>query len=336
MAIYLIPAQPSVTFLKTYNLSRYTVEVDEKMQNYIETVIYTIEPLSIIIAFLFNLLCILIMFAKEFKNKIYPNMQFKLFFKCILCSLNFYFRNTYCSFCTSAHYNTLVNHFFKIYLVKVTGLLLTFIIILIELSITYDRLCLLQNKTNSFTKKTIKSLVPIYLIISAILSSPELLKFRVQNKFDTVYERISTPLEKNLYLYSYSLVTLIGVVLSGPFYSVLIGRVIHKFNQFVKTKKLQRSSNTNVKGNKISTRLTKIVIMSGINYIIAFGCLSTFGIIRNIEIYMGIAYNPYTILIFRFCFFFQYLSMFINDMILITYDKNFKTVFIRFFCTRQH
>ncbi len=240
---------------------------------------------------------ILILFTLKSELNTFNYLKCKCFNDISLLILIGTIKDSFCSFCTSNKLNTLANLVHRFYFLRILIEVLLLSSIFIELAMTYDRLCLVQNKKNWFTTRMkIVNFYIISLALSLFIHIPYFFAFEIKMSDNTYYILETTSFVTDIF---YQIWFNLGVILKAVF-GIVVLTIVNAMTyiyclRFLEQKKLNAKSEERKNfDQKSHSNCTKTIFYLNILYVIYRILILIGGILAAVDYYRGVQYNPNT------------------------------------------
>lgn len=287
-----------------------------------------------ILTIIVNLAILLAIFKVNRSQKIYHLVQVGCFFKIVIGGSYLFLNDNACVYCKSNLYNSLSKLILQSFITTKVAYMQALMIGSTECLITLDRLSILRPSLirNFFKRQDIKCIIPLIILISLIIHSPDFfvvdfikldegLYYRGENSFikTSLYNFVCIPVMT---------ITSLAVMLT---YLTLVFHLVKSYRGFLRKKRSIRTNNSRVNMNE--NDLIKMIIFQGcFSFIAAFlGVVSQ--VINKLEINIKIRnptdyYMGDLIIVRTICFIISLFCFSISDTALILYDSRIKKLLL--------
>ena len=233
---------------------------DSSGENLIKAYIYSLLVTSGI-SFLLNFVLFLLLFILKLNKKIYNYFKLEFYSISIISLLQFigafYFPYSFCNNLSS--YN---QQFFKIYFMENISVILTSFFSFSEFFILQDRIGLIMNRSNYFSKLKFRFNFILILIITFIITPLFFFRQQINLICFKLYNLEPSTFSKTLFFFYFTIFLLVFVFCGTIYYFYLILKIVFEYKKFIVKKKQAMNSRQKSKNN-----LSKIVIINGLLHV---------------------------------------------------------------------
>ena len=200
--------------------------------------------------------------------KIDKNFLYYLKWKCLNDTLISMFGstigNSMCDYCVNFIYNSLIIHIYRIYFLRYFVEILSSTSCLLEILITYDRLCLINGTNGKFNKVKALYLYWFFFLFCMLLYLPEIFVYHLELQPDGLYSRLLTTFGLSIY-YNYYYLFLIGLlsVMAIILVTVFNFQIYATYSKFLKNK-----NRINGFRSRQETNSTKMIVVMNVLFVV--------------------------------------------------------------------
>ena len=311
----------------------YLLNVTESFEEFNFINNYYVITVICIVSSLFCLALILILLSIKANEKMLYLFKWKCLNDMLICILGSTIGNSMCNYCIDFSRNTLFAHIYRIFFLRYLSEILTGVSVMLEIFITYDRLCLIKGNQAVFANLKASYLYWSFFLINLVAYLPDVFVNQLEPLADGFYLRTSTLFGKSIYYnyYYLSLVTLLS------FLTILIVTILNWQTYVVYKQFMANKVKISCVGPKQDTDSTKMIIVLNILFVFPRILFLIGTILPRIDNLNHIPYNPLTNT-YRLVDYDLLLAVFgLNCLVIMYYNKKVKTrivVILNRFCLK--
>ena len=243
------------------------------LENCIKFLMYIFKPILEGFGVYLNILAFILLCTSKSNKRIDNYLKLITITTCLLLLVSLGSQNYDCCFFTRSNFtfsycidykaNSFFTNVYQLYFQDITIQVLIFLITLTEISMTYDKLCRVQNKKGLLTKLNFSVIASIIVSISIATKIPQFFASVIKRNANETYEINISDFGGSVYykIYDYGYKYLVASVTS-IIYVVLVFRTIKNLIQFIRRKRLVTNAKSAVKSDE--KNMVKIVIWIGL------------------------------------------------------------------------
>ena len=277
-------------------------------------------PIICLISGLLNLAILLILLSLRTNKKMLCLLKWKCLNDMLICVLGSTIGSSMCNYCIDFSRNTLHVHIYRIYFLRYVSEVLTGASVMLEIIITYDRLCLIRGKQSVIVNMKAFFLYCSFLLISLLAYLPDVFVNQLEPLSDG-YLRSLTRFGSSIY-YNYYYLILVTLL---SFLAIVCVTVLNWQTYVVYKRFMANKNRINCVGSKQDTNSTKMIIALNIMFVVPRILFFLGTILPRIDNLKHILYNPITNT-YRLVDYDLLLSAFgVNCLIIVYYNKKIKS-----------
>lgn len=141
---------------------------------------YYIIPINCLISLIVNLFFCSLIYSLKKQSRFYDILLCKQLMEAGGGAIGLVWQNFHCTFCTEQIYNTYLFHFVRIYILRYPLSVLFNDNIVVEILLSYERYCKLNQETSMINKIPVKYLFILMSTVFAILYIPDYLAIYIK------------------------------------------------------------------------------------------------------------------------------------------------------------
>ena len=251
---------------------------------------YYLIPAICFVSGLFCLAIFLILLSLKTNEKMLCLLKWKCLNDMLICMLGSTIGSSMCNYCIDFSINTLYLHIYRIYFLRYLTEILSSASVMLEIFITYDRLCLIKGNQSGLA-----NLKPFYfycssLIISLLAYLPDAFVNQLEPLSEGLYLRTLTSFGSSIY-YNYYYLILVSLL---SFLAIVCVTVLNSQTYVVYKRFMANKNRIGCARPKQDIDSTKMVIALNILFVAPRVLFLAGTILPRIDNLKHVLYNPFT------------------------------------------
>ena len=268
----------------------YLLNVTESFEEFNFINNYYLMPVICLISGIFNLAIFLTLLSLRTNKKMLCLLKWKCLNDMFICMLGSTIGNSMCNYCSDFIRNTLYVHIYRIYFLRYLTEVLTGASVMLEIFITYDRLCLIRGKQSVLANSKAFYLYFHFLLISLLAYLPDVFVNKLEPLSDRLYLRSLTLFGSSIY-YNYYYLILVTIL---SFLTIVCVSILNWHTYLVFRRFVANKNRINCVGTKQDTNSTKMIIALNILFVVPRILFLLGTILPRIDNLQHLLYNPFT------------------------------------------